>query len=1011
MELTGTAAESMETGLTSLLSKELVPPEYQGQSSKMSSKDMDTAHAVDIWQYGKLVETLIQYGLLHIKPSALPLERMLNVDPRKRPPGDVILESDIFIRNNSVSVVRYCRLKGLEKGQNAEWSQTIMPKLHMLAPSIMEKLVLPQLLTQEFFAAEGFDKLYRNLFTPQPPQPLISEEVYQSQVLPFMIKLWTYRQADIRMTIFRLFEVYLKAVVLGEGGSEVLVQIIMPEILSGLQDADPKVYLASLCGLATAIPYALLVTTLGDTDMSKQKISIKTLYEQTLIPQIMAFWISEDCTQESKVQVVEVIMGMWSSIYTLGLYNHPAVKDISAPLTIALVSVLKITPVSERVELISKSFTKHCTSGLFCISGLLKFLPQFLLDDDLQVREAAANAISTVAHQAITLVSQPDLAVEQQDQQHLAESDANKTNTEGSSTPMPPAPSPSSAHSVHVSRIRQYCEKQQSLLPPRRPIFSRSIFTGERSHSSSSMRSYNGVDVKGGNLSADLQSSRRSSIVSQDSFMFSEQGSLKTPSLLTPSLTRAGSFSADSTSRDTLVSTPGLDSHLSKAMDKPTQFYDPREELIQESGTALDDPIDHHAEEVTQEDTQAADELELMKALEAAKAEMKVRQLPVEQRPPSKTSSIPRGVDINPSIADNSTAFGWDDAGDDEGDDWDAEDSTSLNSPANQTSSPAVEHHVEDEATLLKREMEKAEKQEQLRQKRDQKQQEMQAKREARRQQLAEKQINKKPSSNGLKLGAVKAAPVSAPSSASVSVSAAITASSNSTAAPKPLSGRSMIRLPEGPTEEKDGWDSDENLDMGALANQLGAAAAAEDDDLFKDLEVSYKAPVYVGGTSVGAGPLKSSTSISMLSSSSKTLSSSTGTISTTRTLHGSVTATTSAVTSAPARSAADSATIRPAVAPVPGGSMSPSSAGSQSRRSSPVEMPQRVPSPLLRTASNGSINGSNGSNGVGHGKTLAISPALAPTTAPALPKTTPSLAVQVDEAALEEDGWGNDWD
>lgn len=110
-----------------------------------------------------------------------------------------------------------------------------MPKLQMLSPSIMEKFVLPQLLTQEFFAAEGFDKVYRTLFTPQPPQPLISEETYRVQVMPFMIKLWTYRQADIRMTVFRLFEVYLKAVVLGEGGSEVLGQIILPEVRTHVQ--------------------------------------------------------------------------------------------------------------------------------------------------------------------------------------------------------------------------------------------------------------------------------------------------------------------------------------------------------------------------------------------------------------------------------------------------------------------------------------------------------------------------------------------------------------------------------------------------------------------------------------------------------------------------------------------------------------------------------------------------------------------------------------------------------
>jgi len=84
---------------------------------------MDEPHAVDIWQYGKLVESLIQDGLLRIKPNVLPLDRMLDNDPRRRPSGDVILESNFFTRNNAVSVVRYCRLKGLDKSQNADWSQ------------------------------------------------------------------------------------------------------------------------------------------------------------------------------------------------------------------------------------------------------------------------------------------------------------------------------------------------------------------------------------------------------------------------------------------------------------------------------------------------------------------------------------------------------------------------------------------------------------------------------------------------------------------------------------------------------------------------------------------------------------------------------------------------------------------------------------------------------------------------------------------------------------------------
>ncbi|KAG0232424.1 Protein-associating with the carboxyl-terminal domain of ezrin [Mortierella sp. GBA43] len=1001
MEFTGTGAESMESGFTSSLAKELVPPELQGQAK---TAPPDLAYAVDIWQYGKLVESLIQDQLLRFKqPSALPLDRMLSTDPRKRPTGDVILESNLFVQNNGVSVVRYCRLKGLDKTQNAEWTKTIMSRLHLLPPSIMEKFVLPQLLTQEFFAAEGFDKLYRTLFTPQPPQPLISEAIYRKQVMPFMIKLWTYRTADIRMTILRLFEVYLKAVVMGEGGSEVLGQIILPEILTGLQDADSKVYLASLCGLATTIPYALLVTTLVETEAAKQKFSVKALYEQTLIPQIMAFWISEDCTQEAKMELVEVVMGMWCSIYTLGLHNHPAVKDMSATLTLTLVSVLKLSTINERVELISKSCTKHCTNGLFCISGLLKFLPQFLLDEDPQVRKATAQAISSVAEQTITLISSQDSTESQESeeqQRQLGEGDVNGTSAGSSSTSTP---------SAHVSKIRQYCEKQQTLLPPRRPIFSRSAFASERNLSSNSLRNYNGVDGRGGNGHVDHASSRRSSMVSQDSFMFSEQGSLRTPSTLTPSGTRSGSFSADATTRDNTVAT-ALGSQKSLAVDKSTTLK-PNQDRIHVGSTpsSQDLDIDMDAWDASEEDLEAADQIELMKALEAAKEEMRVRQLPATQSTSSDlSSSVAQGVDNKRATTTTTTAFGWD-ADDDDGDDWDNDDLASSNKQT-----------VEDEKARLKREEEKAEKQEQLRLKREQKQQEMQAKREARRQQLADKQGQKKVTSNGVKLGAIKTAQPTTTLGTGIS---SPTPTPTTPAAPdtsKPASSRSLMQAFEASLDEKDDWDLDGDVSLSALDKQAGSV----EDALFEDMGVDYKAPAYVGNNKTAETGLGgSSASISSSVSSSMTLSNSTTTITNTTTTATTTTATTTTAAAAATKTASTLLSTSTAP-PVSTGSLSIQSTESTSRGSSPTATPKRVASPLMRTTSNSSVNTLNSNhggqnNGYGNKSAAAAAAVVVPpspttsttsTTATAAAAAKPSLALQMDEA-VEEDAWGDDWD
>ncbi|KAF9578455.1 hypothetical protein BGW38_005726 [Lunasporangiospora selenospora] len=893
-----------------------------------------------------------------------------------------------------------------------------------------------------------------------------------------MVKLWTFRQADIRMTILRLFEVYLKAIVLGQGGTEVLSQIIIPEILAGLQDADPKIYMASLSGLATAIPYALLVTTYVETDV-KIKFSIKSLYEQTLIPQIMAFWISEDSSRESRVELIEVVMGMWCSIYTLGLHNHAAVKDLSATLTLTLVSVMKLSSVQERVDLISRSFTKHSTNSLFCVHGLLKFLPQFLLDDEREVREAAARAISMVAQQAVTLASTSaeSTIVDQPDSQTSSESE--KQQDGGSSSA---ATSPSS---VHASRIRQYCEKQQSLLPPRRSIFSRSTFASERSFSG-----LNGSSPSGGgshsavgsmigrtNSMTDISSSRRSSMVSQDSFMISEHGSLRTPGAVTPSITRTESFSGEGPSlkegSEELQALPNQPHATVQARVHAGQ--EARSNSFSSSNLASNSHRDQSDsagiqtntgleaaghEDHSESDTVTVEE-ELMKALEEAKVQMKLRQQQVHgasQSSLSTTSTPKLEAEAVAPVAKVTTvfkaaAFDWDNGDGDDDDGWGEDNLETIDS------STKPQQTVEDEQERKRKEMEMAEKEEQLRLKRDQKQQEMQAKREARRQQLAEKQLQKKATSiatGGIKkLGVSPAAserglisPVSPSSTSRSPTTLSSTAGVKSTNTVETVASR-LARLPIGQFEEEnDGWGMDDGLDMSSALEQP-TTKPDEDDDLFKDLEVAYKAPTYVkagasdlgeNGNSVRSTPLlgsnASATTLTTDNSSRKDIDNFAKSASQKSVLAVKETATITTGTSL-LSSSLTSVTSPAVVSPVssPGTLPSPRdhSSRNSSQKSSPVSTPLRVASPAPGSVGKGklSVTSSTSTTTVSEtttitetttktsatlreaSKSIAPPPSLSTASVSLEPKvtTTPSIALSVDEAALEDDGWGDEWE
>jgi len=111
----------------------------------------------------------------------------------------------------------------------------------------------------------------------------------------------------------------------------------------------------------------------------------------------------------------------------------------------------------------------------------------------------------------------------------------------------------------------------------------------------------------------------------------------------------------------------------------------------------------------------------------------------------------------------------------------------------------------------------------------------MQAKREARRQQLAEKQLQRKASSADVVPAVAKTSPIPMPASTSSTSSVSLSS--------RPSSGKSVLQVPEDSSEEKDDWDMEADLDLGDLQKQAGPV----EEELFKDLEVSYKAPTYVG--------------------------------------------------------------------------------------------------------------------------------------------------------------------
>jgi hypothetical protein len=338
---------------------------------------------------------------------------------------------------------------------------------------------------------------------------------------------------------------------------------------------------------------------------------------------------------------------------------------------------------------------------------------------------------------------------------------------------------------------------------------------------------------------------------------------------------------------------------------------------------------------------------------------------------------------------------------------------------SNHSPSSTLEQPVEDEATRLRREQAQAEKQEQLRLKRDQKQQEMQAKRDARRQQMAEKQMERKTSSNGLKLNAVKAAVTEAsvaagPSSSAVSVPAPTTSGPPSSSGSTTLltSSRSISQLPRESIDENDGWGDDVDLDLSDLQEQAGTVV---EDELFKDLEVTYKKPAYVGATAPiqqgGSGSIGISGSTTSMSSSSNsssiTLANSAGSVSNTKTGQS---PTSTFYQSKTTTSTTTKTTMTTTTTPF--SLKTSSSPSSPSRESSPASTPKCVASPLLKAAS--PANGVNGHGNGAAGYTKVTSPASATAVAPEILKpvvSSSSLALQVDEGALEEDGWGDDWE